>query len=148
MGAVAGAVKSFVTASASFNTAQINRLKTVLGQVTHFEYPQYADLRQLMSRLAAATDLPQTARTAASSVVKAVDAAVFAKMADQRLTGGMSIYLPSKAADEMPDIALFTDWAAATGWNSMVNRVLVRSAAVRSPGGTGTWLFAPRGQHG
>ena len=148
MGAVAGAVKSFVTASANFNTAQLNRLKTVLGQATHFEYAQYVDLRQLMSRVAAATDLPQTARTAASSVVKAVDAAVFAKMADQRLTGGMSIYLPSKAADEMPDIALFTDWAAAAGWNSIVNRVLGRSAAVRSPRGTGTWLYAPRGQHG
>jgi hypothetical protein len=59
----------------------------------------------------------------------------------------MSIYLPSKAADEMSDIGLFTDWAAATGWSSLVNRVLGRSAAVRSPGGAGTWLYAPRGVH-
>lgn len=74
-------------------------------------------------------------------------AAVFAKMSDQRLTGGMSIYLPSNAADEMPDIGLFTDWAAATGWSSLVHRVLGRSASVRSPGGAGTWLYAPRGAH-
>lgn len=147
MPAVAAAVKSFVTASAGFSAAQIGRVRTVLGQVTHFEYVQYADLRQLMSRLAAATDLPAAARTAATGVVTAIDAAVFAKMSDQRLTGGMSIYLPSKAADEMPDIGLFTDWAAATGWNGLVNRVLGRSAAVRSPGGAGTWLYAPRGSH-
>ena len=145
MGAVAGAVKSFVTASAGFSAAQIDRLKTVLGQVTRFEYPQYADLRQLMSRLAAANDLPQAARTAAAGVVTAIDAAVFAKMSDQRLTGGMSIYLPSKAAEEMADISLFSDWAAATGWNSLVNRVLGRSATVRLP--VNPWLYAPRGGH-
>jgi hypothetical protein len=147
MPAVAAAVKSFVTASAGFSAAQIGRVRTVLGQVTHFEYVQYADLRQLMSRLAAATDLPAAARTAATSVVTAINAAVFAKMSDQRLTGGMSIYLPSKAADEMSDIGLFTDWAAATGWNGLVNRVLGRTAAVRSPGGLGTWIYAPRGSH-
>ena len=147
IGAVAAAVKSFVTASAGFSAVQIGRVRTVLGQVTHFEYVQYADLRQLMSRLAAATDLPQSARTAAASVVTAIDAAVFAKMSDQRLTGGMSIYLPSKAADEMSDIGLFTDWAVATGWNSLVNRVLGRLAAVRSPATAGHWLYAPRGHH-
>lgn len=147
IGAVAAAVKSFVTASAGFSAVQIGRVRTVLGQVTHFEYVQYADLRQLMSRLAAATDLPQSARTAAASVVTAIDAAVFAKMSDQRLTGGMSIYLPSKAADEMSDIGLFSDWAAATGWNSLVNRVLGRLAAVRSPATAGHWLYAPRGHH-
>ena len=144
MPAVAGAVKSFVTASASFSAAQISRLKTVLSQVTHFEYPQYADLRQLMARLVAATDLPQAARTAASGVVTAIDAAVLAKMSDQRLTGGMSIYLPSRVTEEMAEISLFSDWAAATGWQTLVNRLLGR-AALRP--GYNPWLFAPRGTH-
>jgi len=108
-------------------------VKAALAQVTRFEFPQYVDLRQLMSRLWRDSQLPAAARTDAASVVSALDQAMLAKMQDERQPGGMSIYAPTKATDEMPHINLFTEWNTVTGWGTLVNRILGRAPAARSP---------------
>lgn len=145
MAAVAGAVKTFAGLAAGFTPAQAARLVTIAKAVTRFEFPQYIDMKQFMTRAAGAADLPAAARTAARAVVQTVDAAVVARMADARQTGGMSLYVPTSAAEELPGAGLFTDWAAATNWAAVINRMLRRSAPSRAGIGSGAWAtFAPR----
>jgi hypothetical protein len=145
LAAVAGAVKTFAGLAAGFTPAQAARLVTIAKAATRFDFQQYVDMKQFMTRAAAAADLPAAARTAATAVVQALDAAVVARMADKRQTGGMSLYVPTSAAEELSEAGLFTDWAAATNWAAVVNRMLGRSAPSRAGIGSGAWAaFAPR----
>jgi len=144
MNAVAGAVKAFVDVSAGLTAAQIGRVRATIAKVTRFEFPQYVDLLELMSALSVDSRIPVSGRTAAAGVATAVRQAVFARMADERRTGGMSIYLPSSTAYET-DLSGFRDWLAATNSQSLVNRVLGRAASARPVFSTNV-LFAPRGR--
>ncbi len=144
MNAVAGAMKAFVDASAGLTASQFTRVRSTIGKVTRFEFPQYVDLLQLMSSLSVDSQISVAGRTAAAGVVTAVKQAVFAKMADERGTGGMSIYLPSSTAYET-DLSGFGDWIAATNSQALVNRVLGRSASAR-PSISTNLSFAPRGR--
>jgi hypothetical protein len=144
MNAVAGAMKAFVDASVGLTASQFTRVRSTIGKVTRFEFPQYVDLLQLMSSLSVDSQISVAGRTAAAGVVSAVKQAVFAKMADERGTGGMSIYLPSSTAYET-DLSGFGDWIAATNSQALVNRVLGRSASAR-PSISTNLSFAPRGR--
>jgi hypothetical protein len=112
--------------------------------VTRFEYPQYVDLGQLMQRVAATATFSASARSAATAVVAAVRSAVFARMADERQTSGMSVYFPTATTQEMPEVTLYTEWNSSTGWSRVVNRALGRAANARGGGAGGLWAFAER----
>jgi len=144
MNAVAAAMKAFVDSTVGFTSTQGSRLRALAGQVTRFEFPQYVDLGQLMQRVAQTTTLPAATRAAANSVISAVGAAVFARMADERQTSGMSVYFPTAAAQEMSESGLYTEWNAVTGWSRVVNRALGRSVDARAGGVAASWVFAER----
>lgn len=144
MNAVAAAMKTFVDSTNAFTTTQTTRLRALVGQVTRFEYPQYVDLGQLMQRVASTTTFSASTRSAATAVVTAVQSAVFARMADERQTSGMSVYFPTATTQEMAEIAQYTDWNAATGWSRVVNRTLGRVANARGGGAASLWAFAER----
>jgi len=46
MEAVATAMKAFADSTAGFSGSQWSRLRALAGQVTRFEFPQYAELRR------------------------------------------------------------------------------------------------------
>jgi len=144
MEAVASAMKAFADSTAVFSDTQWARLRALAGQVTRFEFPQYVDLGQLMQRVASSATLPAAARSAATSVGTAVNAAVFAKMSDERQTSGMSVYVPTSTTQEMSEAGLFTGWVTRVGWTRVVNRVLGRAADARSGGGGSLWNYGER----
>jgi hypothetical protein len=145
MNAVAAAMKTFADAAEGFTATQVTRLRGLVGRVTRFEYPQYVDLGQIMQRVAATSTFSSATRTAATAVTTAVQSAVFARMADERQTSGMSVYLPTSTSQEMPEIGQYAEWNAATGWSRIVNRVLGRGANARGGDGFGSfWEYAER----
>jgi hypothetical protein len=136
MDAMATSLRAFTTAASSLTAAQVTAMKTILGQVTHFEFAEYVDLQQFMQSASANTSLPQPLRTAAAGVVTAVSQSVLYLMADARQTKGLAIYLPSSAAQENSSYGLYSNFEAATGWSTFINRMLGRAASTRL--GTGT----------
>ena len=144
MNDVAAAIKTFVDSTDAFTATQTTRLRALVGQVTRFEYPQYVDLGQLMQRVAATATFSASTRSAATAVVAAVRAAVFARMADERQTSGMAVYFPTATTQEMPEVTLYTDWNSSTGWSRVVNRALGRAPNARAGGAGGLWGFAER----
>jgi hypothetical protein len=146
MDAMATSLRAFTTAASSLTAAQITAMKTILGQVTHFEFAEYVDLQQFMQSASANTSLPQPLRTAAADVVTAVSQSVLYVMADARQTKGLAIYLPSSAAQENSSYGLYSNFEAATGWSTFINRMLGRAAATRL--GTGTGITRGAAQRG
>jgi len=144
MNAVAAAMKTFGDSTDAFTATQTTRLRALVGQVTRFEYPQYVDLGQLMQRVASTTTFSASTRSAATAVVTAVQSAVFARMADERQTSGMSVYFPTAATQEMAEIAQYTEWNSVHGWSRVVNRVLGRVPNARGGGAASLWAFAER----
>jgi hypothetical protein len=144
--ALATAIKQFVDATATLTTANRTTLvSTAKGSVTYDTTP-FRDLGSFMTKVAAATSLPQTLRTAATAVTAAIGGVILGKTADQRSSSGISIYLPTTSSD--PYLATYaTDAAAfcqATGWNTFAKwlatgtrsvsaaATLVRSTPIRS----------------
>ena len=144
--ALATAIKQFVDTTAALTTANRTTLvSTANGSVTYDTTP-FRDLGSFMTRVAAATSLPQTLRTAATAVTAAIGGVIIGKTADQRSSSGISIYLPTTSSD--PYLATYaTDAAAfcqATGWNTFAKwlakgtrsvsaaATLVRSTPIRS----------------
>ena len=150
--ALTTAIKQFVDATAALTTANRTTLvSTAKGSVTYDTTP-FRDLGSFMKRVAAATSLPQTLRTAATAVTAAIGGVIIGKTADQRSSSGISIYLPTTSSD--PYLATYaTDAAAfcqATGWNTFAKwlatgtrtvstaaATLVRSTPSRSAIGSG-----------
>lgn len=133
----ATSLNTFTTAASSLTTANVNTIKTILSGVTHFDFPEYVDLKQFMQRVATTATLPQALRNAASGVVTSVGQAVFTKMADKRQSGGLAIYLPSTAAQESSSYGSFSNFETATRWSSFINRVLGRAIITRLGTGAG-----------
>ena len=145
MDAMATSLRAFTTAASSLTTAQITAMKTILGQVTHFDFAEYVDLQQFMQLASTNASLPQALRTAAAGVVTAVSQSVLNLMADARQTKGLAIYLPSSAAQENSSYGLYSNFEAATGWSTFINRMLGRAAATRlGTGATGMARGAAR----
>lgn len=148
MDAVATSLRAFTTAASSLTATQVSTLKTILGRVTHFDFPENIDLQQFMQAAAANTSLPQAVRTAAAGVVTAVSQSVLYVMADSRQTTGLAIYLPGSASQESSSYGLYSNFEAATGWSTFINRMLGRASSTRLGTGTGmTRGAAQRGTH-
>ena len=138
--------RSELARTAALTTANRTTLvSTANGSVTYDTTP-FRDLGSFMKRVAAATSLPQTLRTAATAVTAAIGGVIIGKTADQRSSSGISIYLPTSSGD--PYLATYaTDAAAfcqATGWNTFAKwlatgtrsvsaaATLLRSTPIRS----------------
>jgi hypothetical protein len=118
--ALATAIKQFVDATASLTTANRTTLVTAANGSVTYDTTPFRDLGSFMTKVAAATSLPQTLRTAATAVTAAIGGVIVGKTADQRSSSGISVYLPTTSSDAY--LATYaTDAAAfcqATGWNT------------------------------
>jgi hypothetical protein len=115
-----GALKQFVEASASLGTADRTTLRTAAANSVAYDTTSFRDLGSFMTKVLAATSLPQPLRTAATAVSSAISAMVPSKTADQRNSSGIAVYLPTSSTDAYLSSYL-TDAAAfcqATGWNT------------------------------
>jgi len=145
MDSVATSLRTFVTASAGLTAANITAIKSIVGGVTHFDFPENIDLKQFMQRVSTTASLPAAVRSAAGGVVTAINQAVLYKMADARQTGGLAVYLPTTTSQENGDYGMFTAFESATGWGGFVNRMLGRAVTSRLTTGSGLGGLAQRG---
>jgi len=118
--ALATAIKQFVDATASLTTANRTTLVTAANGSVTYDTTPFRDLGSFMTKVAAATSLPQTLRTAATAVTAAIGGVILGKTADQRSSSGISVYLPTTSSDAY--LATYATDAAsfcqATGWNT------------------------------
>lgn len=118
--ALTGALKQFVDASASLGTAERTTLRTAATNSIAYDTTSFRDLGSFMTKVLAATILPQPLRTAATAVSSALSAMVPSKTADQRNSSGIAVYLPTSSTDAY--LSSYTADAAAfcqaTGWNT------------------------------
>ena len=118
--ALATALKQFVDATASLTTAHRTTLVTAANGSVTYDTTPFRDLGSFMTKVVAATSLPQTLRTAATAVTAAIGGVILGKTTDQRSSSGISVFLPTTSSD--PYLASYaTDAAAfcqATGWNT------------------------------
>jgi len=135
--ALHAALRQFVDATALLNSTQRTTLRTAARASIAYDTPSSRDLGSFMGRVAAATSLPATVRSAAAGVTAALSAAVIAKTADQRGSSGVAIYLPAASdgslASYSRDAQAFTQ---ATGWDQFARWLATgsRSAAGTSSG--------------
>ena len=118
--ALATAIKQFVDATATLTTANRTTLVTAANGSVTYDTTPFRDLGSFMSKVVAATSLPQTLRTAATAVTTAISGVIVGKTSDQRSSSGVSIYLPTTSTDAYLS-SYATDAAAfcqATGWNT------------------------------
>lgn len=148
--ALASALKQFVDATASLTTANRTTLVTAANGSVTYDTTPFRDLGSFMTKVVAATSLPQSLRTAATAVTAAIGGVILGKTADQRSSSGISVYLPTTSSD--PYLASYaTDAAAfcqATGWNTFAKWLAtgtrsVSSATVTSAATTATIRPAP-----
>lgn len=134
------ALRTFVAASAELTEANRQDLldgidTSVSGYLTPWDTLSFGDLGGFMTLAANTTTLPLSVQTAAAGVGTALTSLVSAKTTDQRGSSGLSVYLPTDAAD--PYLATYaTDAAAfcaATNWNTFANWLAT---------GTGTTVVA------
>jgi hypothetical protein len=138
--ALQAALRQFVDATATLNAAQHTTLRTAARASIAYDTPSSRDLGSFMGRVAAATSLPATVRSAAAGVTAALSAAVVAKTADQRGSSGVAIYLPTASdgylASYARDAQTFTQ---ATGWDQFARWLATgtRAASATAAAGRG-----------
>ena len=84
-------------------------------------FPAYRDLGQLMGGLSSSSGVSANLRSAAASVVTALDAAVFARTADTRASSGLSIYTPLSAAQIDSAFADYAGYISVTNWTRVLS---------------------------
>jgi hypothetical protein len=62
-------------------------------------------------------------KAASDAVIKALDAAVFARTPDSRGSFGLSIYIPLLASEKDAAFADHSGYAIATGWASLLGKL-------------------------
>ena len=138
--ALQAALRQFVDATATLNATQRTTLRTAARASIAYDTPSSRDLGSFMGRVAAATSLPATVRSAAAGVTAALSAAVVAKTADQRGSSGVAIYLPTASdgylASYARDAQTFTQ---ATGWDQFARWLATgtRAASATAAAGRG-----------
>ena len=118
--ALTTALKQFVDATASLGATERTTLRTAATGSVAYDITSFRDLKSFMTRVVAATSLPQAVRTAASAANSAIATLVSAKTSDQRSSGGIAVYLPTSSTDIYLS-SYATDAAAfcqATGWQT------------------------------
>jgi hypothetical protein len=132
------ALRQFVDTTAALNATHRTTLRTAARASITYDTPSSRDLGSFMGRVAAATSLPATVRSAAAGVTAALSAAVVAKTADQRGSSGVAIYLPTASdgylASYARDAQAFT---VATGWDQFARWLATGSRAASSTAAAG-----------
>ena len=134
------ALRQFVDTTAALNATHRTTLRTAARASITYDTPSSRDLGSFMGRVAAATSLPATVRSAAAGVTAALSAAVVAKTADQRGSSGVAIYLPTASdgylASYARDAQAFT---VATGWDQFARWLATgtRAASATAAAGRG-----------
>ena len=117
---LATALKQFVDASATLTSANRTTLVSAANASVTYDTTPFRDLGSFMTRVAAATSLPQALRTAATTVTTAIGGVILGKTTDQRSSSGISVYLPTTSTDAYLS-SYATDAAEfcrQTGWNT------------------------------
>jgi hypothetical protein len=141
------ALRQFVDTTAALNATHRTTLRTAARASITYDTPSSRDLGSFMGRVAAATSLPATVRSAAAGVTAALSAAVVAKTADQRGSSGVAIYLPTASdgylASYARDAQAFT---VATGWDQFARWLATgtRAASATAAAGRGATRGAAR----
>ena len=135
---LATAIKQFVDATATLTTANRTTLVSTANASVTYDTTPFRDLGSFMTKVAAATSLPQTLRTAATAVTAAIGSVIVGKTADQRSSSGISVYLPTTSSDAY--LATYaTDAAAfcqATGWNTFAKWLATGTRSVSTAAAT------------
>jgi hypothetical protein len=135
---LATAIKQFVDATATLTTANRTTLVSTANASVTYDTTPFRDLGSFMTKVAAATSLPQTLRTAATAVTAAIGSVIVGKTADQRSSSGVSVYLPTTSSDAY--LATYaTDAAAfcqATGWNTFAKWLATGTRSVSTAADT------------
>lgn len=128
MDALATALLSFTTQAAQGNATDLAAFRRILttGAVGMYTEASYRDLRSFMVSLGREDSVSASIRTAAGRVVSCLDAAIEAKTADYRSSGGLSIYMPRTPAEEISDFMDHSAFIQATEWTGFVNQVIGR----------------------
>jgi len=128
MDALATALLSFTTQAAQGNATDLASFRRILatGAIGMYTEASYRDLRSFMVSLGREDSVSASIRTAADRVVTCLDAAIEAKTADYRNSGGLSIYLPRTPAEEISDFMDHSAFIQATDWGGFVNQVIGR----------------------
>jgi hypothetical protein len=132
-----GALKQFVDASSSLGTADRTTLRTAATNSVAYDTTSFRDLGSFMTKVLAATSLPQPLRTAATAVSSAISAMVPSKTADQRNSSGIAVYLPTSSTDAYLS-SYQTDAAAfcqATGWNTFAKWLATGTRSISATSG-------------
>ena len=150
--ALTTALKQFVDATAFLGTTERTTLRTAATGSVAYDITSFRDLKSFMTRVVAATSLPQAVRTAASATNSAIATLVSAKTSDQRSSGGIAVYLPTSSTDIYLS-SYATDAAAfcqATGWQTFAKWLAtgtrsVGTATVATTARRHTWRTDVRG---
>jgi hypothetical protein len=119
-----GLVAALNTFSSVITTADIAAFRSVANSVATYgdgSFPAYRDLGQLMGGLSTSSGVSANLRSAAASVVTALDAAVFARTADTRASSGLSIYTPLSAAQIDSAFADYAGYISVTNWTRVLS---------------------------
>jgi len=115
---------SLAAFSSTITTADIANFRNIVGKTTTYgdgEFDAYHDLGQVMRAMSANTN--GALKAASDAVIKALDAAVFARTPDSRGSFGLSIYIPLLASEKDAAFADHSGYALATGWASLLGKL-------------------------
>lgn len=136
--ALASAIKQFVDATTTLTTAHRTTLVTAANGSVTYDTTPFRDLGSFMTKVVAATSLPQTLRTAATAVTTAIGGVILGKTSDQRSSSGVSIYLPTTSSDAY--LATYATDAAAfcqsTGWNTFAKWLATGTRSIATTSAT------------
>ena len=149
MDALAAALAAFTAQAAQANATDMTVIRGVLtnSSVGMYTEAAYRDLRSFMVSISREDSVTAAIRSAAERVVASLDAAIEAKTADYRNSGGLSIYLPRTPLEEISDFMDHTAFIQTTDWASFVNQVIGRSRTAPL-GGTSLDPIAGAGRAG
>ena len=119
-----GEVAFLAAFSSTITTADIANFRNIVGKTTTYgdgEFGAYHDLGQVMRAMSANTN--GALKAASDAVIKALDAAVFARTPDWRGSFGLSIYIPLLASEKDAAFADHSGYALATGWASLLGKL-------------------------
>lgn len=120
LGKLISALASF---SSTITTSDLTAFRSVASKTTSYgdgDFPAYRDLGQLMRGLSTATGVSTGLRSAASAVVSALDAAVYARTADGRGSSGLSIYAPLSSSERDVAFADYSTYLGTSNWNRVL----------------------------
>lgn len=129
MDAVAASLAAFTAEAAKASATDLAVIRRCLtaGPAPMYTEAAYRDLRSFLQSVSREESVSAPIRQSADQAIASLDAAIAAKTADYRNSGGLSIYLPRTPMEEIADFLDHEAFAQATDWAGFVNQVIGRS---------------------